>query len=74
MKSNDLANSNRKVIYAKIVMMQLGSKETLHKVYTREQASLLFSKFDHRLDELAGHLIIEGNNLIKVKERNIITS
>lgn len=55
-------------------MMQLGSKETLHKVYTREQASLLFSKFDHRLDELAGHLIIEGNNLIKVKERNIITS
>jgi hypothetical protein len=54
--------------------MQLGSKDTIHKAYTREQASLLFSKFDYRLDELAGHITIEGTNSIKIKERNILTS
>jgi len=43
-------------------------------VFTREQTGSLFAKFDYRLDELAGHLTIEGNNLIKVKEKNIILS
>ena len=43
-------------------------------MFTREQASHLFAKFDYRLDELAGHITIEGNNLIRVKERNIIAS
>jgi hypothetical protein len=45
----------------------LGSKDTLHRVFTKEQAKHHFSRFNYRLDDLVAHLEIDQGNVIVIK-------
>ena len=52
-------------------MVQLGSKESVHKIMTKEQTKHHFSRFNYRLDDLVAHLAIE-HNVVVIKERNCL--
>jgi len=55
-------------------MIQHGSNDTIHRVFTAAATAALFARFEYRLDELVGHIAIENKNQIKIRERNMLTS
>jgi hypothetical protein len=61
MRKNEQQTSNS--VCLKILMIELGSKVSMNKGFSRDSAINLLQKFNFRLDLLVSHLQITGSKI-----------